>query len=86
MYRVVLTKKTVKDLERAPRYIKNRVVEAIDALQESFAPVKRYDVKRLRGMEGIFRIRIGDWRIIYEVRRKEALIVVHRVAPRGKAY
>ena len=86
MHRVVLTRKATKGLERAPEHIKKRVVEALDTLQGSFAPVKQFDVKRLEGAEGTFKIRIGDWRIIYEVRRKESLIIVHQIAPRGRAY
>ena len=86
MYRVLLTRRATKGFEKAPEHIKKRVVEALDALRESFAPVKQFDVRRLKGMEGIFRIRIGDWRIIYEVRRKEGLIIVLHIAPRGSAY
>jgi len=86
LYRVVLTKKATNGVEKAPDHIKKRAAEAIDALQESFAPVKLFDVKRLRGMEDTFRIRIGNWRIIYELRRKELMIVVYDIAPRGNAY
>lgn len=86
MYRVVLTKKSSKGLEKAPDHIRRKAVEALDALQESFAPVKLFDVKKLKGFDDTFRIRIGDWRIIYALRRKEKTIVVYEVAPRGGAY
>jgi mRNA interferase RelE/StbE len=86
LYRVVLTKRATKGLEKAPAHIKKRAVEVIDALQESFAPVKLFDVKKLKGMGDTFRIRIGDWRIIYEFVRKDSTIVVHEIAPRGSAY
>jgi mRNA interferase RelE/StbE len=52
--------------------VQKRIGEALDALRESFAPVKLFDVKKLKGLEDTFRIRIGDWRIIYEFRRKES--------------
>jgi mRNA interferase RelE/StbE len=86
LYRVVLTKRAIKGLERAPEHIRKKAVEAIDVLQQTFAPVKLFDVKKLKGMEDTFRIRIGDWRIIYELHRKESLIVVLDVASRGRAY
>lgn len=86
MYRVVLTKNASKGLEKAPIHIKKRSVEAIDALQESFAPVKLFDVKKLKGYDDTFRIRLGDWRIVYELRRREKTIVVYEIAPRGAAY
>jgi len=86
LYRVVLTKNASKGLEKAPIHIKKRSVEAIDALQESFAPVKLFDVKKLKGYDDTFRIRLGDWRIVYELRRREKTIVVYEIAPRGAAY
>jgi mRNA interferase RelE/StbE len=86
LYRVVLTKRAIKDLDRAPDHINKRASEAIEALQESFAPVKLFDVKKLKGMEDTFRIRLGDWRLIYEFKRKDSLIIVYEIAPRGRAY
>ena len=70
MYRVVLTHKASKALEKAPDHIRKKAIEAIDALQDSFAPVKFFDVKKLKGLDDTFRIRIGDWRILYELKRK----------------
>ena len=86
MYRVVLTKRATKELEKAPDHIRKRAIEAIDALQESLAPIKLFDVKKLKGQQDTFRIRIGEWRIIYEFKRKEPIIVVYEIAPRGRAY
>ena len=84
MYRVVLTNRANKGLKKAPEHVRKRFVEALDALQQSFAPVKLFDVKKLKGYEGAFRIRIGDWRMLYEFRRKDATIVVYEIGPRGR--
>ncbi len=84
MYRVVLTKRARKGLEKAPEHIRKKCIEALDALQESFAPVKLFDVKKLKGYEGVFRIRAGDWRVIYEFHKKEAMMVVLEIGPRGR--
>jgi mRNA interferase RelE/StbE len=86
LYRVVLTKRAIKDLDRAPAHISRRANEAIEALQESFAPVKFFDVKKLKGAGDTFRIRLGDWRLIYEFKKKESLIVVYDISPRGRVY
>ncbi|QQG48707.1 MAG: type II toxin-antitoxin system RelE/ParE family toxin [archaeon] len=86
MYHVVLTKRAGKGLEKAPEHIRRKSVEALDALQQSFAPVKLFDVKRMKGMEGVFRIRVGDWRIIYEFHKKDGVIVVLEIGPRGRVY
>jgi mRNA interferase RelE/StbE len=86
LHRVILTKRARKGLEKAPEHIRRKSIEALDALQYSFAPVKLFDVKRLKGFEDVFRIRIGDWRIIYEVHRKDGVIVVLDIGPRGRVY
>ncbi len=48
--------------------------------------MKLFDVKRLKGMEGVFQIRIGDWRIVYEVHGKDGVIAVLEIGPRGRVY
>jgi mRNA interferase RelE/StbE len=58
----------------------------LEALWESFAPVKLFDVKKLKGLGETYRIRLGDWRVIYEFRRDDDLILVLDIAPRGRAY
>lgn len=84
MYRVVLTKRAVKGLDKAPEHISKKASEAIEALQNSFAPVKLFDVKKLRGLENTFRIRLGDWRLIYEFRKNDSMIIIYELAPRGR--
>jgi mRNA interferase RelE/StbE len=86
LHRVILTKRASKGLEKAPEHIKRSSIEALDTLQQSSAPVKLFDVKKLKGTERVFRIRIGDWRIIYEVHMKESMIVVLEIGSRGRVY
>ncbi len=40
--------------------------------------------KRLTGQEGLLRIRVGDWRVLYEVHEREELVLVVRIGPRGE--
>jgi len=42
--RVVLTKRAKKGLEKAPEHIRRRSIEALNALQETFAPVKAFEI------------------------------------------
>ena len=86
MYRVVLTRRARKGLEKSPGHVRRKSVDAIDALQQSFAPVKLFDVKKLQGYDNVFRIRIGNWRIIYELHKDEGLIVILEIGPRGRVY
>lgn len=43
------------------------------------------NAKKLQGRDG-YRLRVGDWRVIYEVNIKEITIIVLKVAPRGEVY
>jgi mRNA interferase RelE/StbE len=67
-----------------PRDQARRIRAGIDRLAlDPWAP--HFDVKRLKGQRG-FRLRIGDWRVIYEIDTAEGTIVIFRVRPRGGAY
>jgi mRNA-degrading endonuclease RelE of RelBE toxin-antitoxin system len=50
LYRVVLTRRAAKGLGKAPEHVQKKVEEALEALKQSFAPVKLFDVKKLKGM------------------------------------
>jgi mRNA-degrading endonuclease RelE of RelBE toxin-antitoxin system len=71
LHRVVITRSAIKTLESAPEQVKWRIAEALDALEQSFAPLGQFDVRRLKGMKRVFAIRIGGWRMIYGVRNVE---------------
>ncbi len=85
MFNVVLTSRAVKNFKRLPEELQNRCEKIFDELQSSFAPI-RLDIKKLKGYENIYRIRLGSWRIIYKVDNKEKLILIYDILPRKKAY
>jgi mRNA interferase RelE/StbE len=63
--------------------LKRRIEAALLALREEPRPA---GATRLVGKEGLLRIRVGDWRILYEVHDREVLVLVVRVGPRGEVY
>ena len=85
MLNVVLTSRATKNFRKLPEEMQNRCQEIFDALQNSFAPL-RLDVKKLKGYENTYRIRLGKWRIIYKVDTKKKLILIYDILPRKKAY
>lgn len=48
-------------------------------------PLEMRNVKKLTDHPG-FRLRVGDWRVVYTVNDKELLVHVINVKPRGEAY
>lgn len=63
-----------------------RVVEAIKLLSINPVPARRYDVKKLKGLEDTFRIRIGKIRIVYTIIWGDKVILVSRIGERESVY
>jgi len=67
-----------------PRNLAVRVVGKIEALAANpHASIP--NVKALSGVPG-FRLRVGDWRVIYELQDDVLVVLVLRIKPRGGAY
>jgi len=82
-YRVLLYQGFAKDLARLPRKDQRRIAEAIDGLALDPRPP---GVKKLGGGGGAYRIRVGDYRIIYQVRDNVLVVVIVRLAHRKDVY
>ena len=80
MYRIVLKKKAKKFIDHLPMNEKRRVVAAIEKLPEG------EDIKRMKGHEGLFRLRVGGYRIIYTVDHGELVVCVIDAGNRGQIY
>lgn len=70
----------VRDLKRLPRTKAERILTKIEALRSDLAG----DVKRLRGADIGYRLRVGDYRILFDA--DGSTIVVRRVRHRREAY
>jgi mRNA interferase RelE/StbE len=84
MYRILFTKQADKLLHTMPRNTAQLIREKLDQLAEDpFA--RNPNVTRLQGRPG-YRLRVGDWRVIYEIEDDRLIILVLRIAPRGGVY
>ncbi len=76
IFRVELARSAARAFERAPRPERRRLERAIDALTRNPRPPGKL-VKAIRGTKDEFlRMRVGDHRIMYEVRDAEHLVVI----------
>jgi mRNA interferase RelE/StbE len=82
MYRVEVLPSAAKELAKLDRPTQQRVAAAIDRLVE--AP--RDGAVKLRGSGDIWRVRVGDYRILYQVEDAALLVLIIRVAYRREAY
>ncbi|MCK6622356.1 MAG: type II toxin-antitoxin system RelE/ParE family toxin [Calditrichaceae bacterium] len=81
-YQIFLKKSAEKELAVLPDKIHDRIVAGIISLAGDPRPKK---AKKLQGREG-YRIRIGDYRILYMVYDKEQKVEVFSIAHRRDVY
>jgi len=70
-------------MKRCPADLLRRLSEAIDRLAVDPRPA---GCKKLTGKHDHWRVRVGDWRIIYTIQDDVLIVVVVEVAPRSGAY
>jgi mRNA interferase RelE/StbE len=82
-YRIEIKSSAAKELEKLPRKMIPRVVTAINELAENPRP---QGVKKLAGFEHIYCIRVGDYRILYDIFEKRLIIEIIRIRHRKDVY
>ena len=84
MYQVVFTKQVVRMLRKLPRNTAHLIREKINEIATDPYAVHN-NVTKLVGRPG-YRLRVGDWRVIYELQDKQLVMLVMKVGPRGDIY
>ena len=82
-YTIRWKESAIKELRGLPRPIISRIVPLVDALAENPFPA---GVVKLAGADRTYRVRVGDYRVIYTVESQVLLIEVVRVRHRRDAY
>ncbi len=83
MHRVLLERQAENDLQALQRPLYKRIIERLLSLRQEPRP---NGVKKLTGMRNAWRIREGDWRILYEISDANKEIKVYRIRHRNRAY
>ena len=83
-WQVVITNSGKKDLDSLDNLIRRRILLKIKWFEENFQNVAPLplDVQ----FKGFFKLRVGDWRIIYEIDYNSRQIIVYAVDNRDKIY
>ena len=83
MYRVLLGRAAEKDLSRLSPQIHDRVIVAIKGLAANPRP---RGCRKLAGCENDWRIRVGDYRVVYEIAVAIRVVRINRVRHRREVY
>jgi len=83
VYEVLLSKAARKQLTSLPTFIHNKIIEDLSGLSSLPRPP---GCKKLKGYKNSYRIRVGDYRIIYEIEDKVLRILVIAIGHRKDIY
>jgi mRNA interferase RelE/StbE len=82
-YRIEFSPTAESQFKKLPKEVQTRLKHRIDTLAEN--PFPR-GVKKLSAEENFYRLRIGDYRIIYQVKGKALLILILKLGHRKNVY
>ncbi|MCY6483246.1 type II toxin-antitoxin system RelE/ParE family toxin [Clostridium aestuarii] len=78
-YKINLTKKAEKFIKKQDANTQKRIIKAILELPKG-------DIKKLKGIDDIYRLRVGDFRVLFEKNDDELIIIVIDIGNRGQIY
>jgi mRNA interferase RelE/StbE len=82
-YEVAFKPSAFRSLANLPKPAQKRILVKIESLAEKPFPP---GVKKLKGEEDLYRIRAGDYRVIYQVQSELLLVLVVRIGHRKEIY
>lgn len=82
-YNISFKSSAAKEFRNLPENIKESIEIAIDELRQNPRPI---GIVKLQNKEDIYRIRVGDYRVVYEIDDAVKSIVITRVRHRREAY
>lgn len=74
---IFYTKQAHKNIKNLDVVMKRRIKNGIEKIPTG-------DIKKLQGYSNIFRLRVGDYRILFEM--SDEKVIIYDVLPRGEAY
>ncbi len=83
MYKITFSKQADKALRKMPRNLALKLAEKIKKLSKN--PEKMTNIKKLTDHPG-YRLRVGDWRIVYLLNNNEKIIHIIKIKTRGGVY
>lgn len=82
-YTVIISRPAQKVIERLETDLFNRIVKKLKILEDNPRP---HGSEKLTGEADVYRVRVGDWRIVYQIRDRELIVLVVKIAHRREVY
>ena len=82
-YRIEFKRSAAKALKKIPKANRKRIVEKIDSLAES---PPNPDTTKMKGNNPFHKIRVGDYRIVYEIQEDVLVMLIFKIGHRKDIY
>lgn len=82
-YKLIYHKEALKFLAKQEEAIQERIAQGLTGLL-TISP--KGDIKRLKGYQGLYRLRIGTFRILFEINPTEKIVYIQAIDTRGGIY
>ena len=83
-YKIILLPTALESLKNIDQRIGIRILDKLEWLAENFDYVRPLPLKG--NLRGFYKLRVGNWRVVYEVDRDRLEITVHFVGHRSQIY
>ena len=82
-YKIEILSSADKEARKIQKDLLRRIIDGIDSLSENPFPEQ---TKKLAGSKSSYRIRVGQYRILYEVNRAEKIVTIYHIRHRKDVY
>jgi mRNA interferase RelE/StbE len=83
IYKVFISSSAEKSLKSLPSQDQRRIAAVVSSFAIEPLPI---GTKKMHGFENTYRVRVGNYRIIYEIRNKEVTVIVLKIGHRKDIY
>jgi len=84
-YEIEFSKKARKSFKKLPQNIQSVILQKIDKL--IFFDYDMQNIKKLKGQyKELYRLRVGDYRILFQVKNQKLIIIIIDILPRSRSY
>ena len=82
-YTVEIENAALKMLKKLDKRTLKRITDVVDSLRRNPRPD---NVRKLTGNDSLYRVRVGDYRVIYQIQDKKLVVLVVRIGSRASVY
>ncbi len=77
MYKIVFTSQGMDSLQSLTKNVSQRILDKLGWLIRNAGSINHLPLKS--NLSGFYKLRVGDWRVLYEIAHDEKLVTVHKI-------